>query len=146
MKSMRYYHKTYMNSRVYCIFILTILFLPSLNAHSIREKAGESIQINLKVVDEDGNPIANAEVLIGAHKVAVNSEELGSYSFGVNPGDQVTLSAPGFEKRVSSGKDIIRDQKITLERSDLYREPEDNIPLPYLSVKKRHATGSYNVI
>lgn len=140
---MGFYYKAYQHARFYVI-VLGILLSGSVSADINPSNKAEIITVSLQVVDENGNPIANAEVSVG--EISITVDEKGQVSFKVNSDDPVTFSAPGFDKKIIVGEDISRSTSISLEKSKLPMDPKAIIPLPYLDVDRRHATGSYNVI
>src|SRR5690606_15594018 len=100
--------------------------------------------ITIQVEDEYGNPVSNAQVQIGERYIAVDAK--GLLSFEVNSDENISVSAPGFEEIISSGEEMAKRKKVTLERSELILDQDEMVPLPYMNVNRRHATGSYNVI
>lgn len=124
-----------------CLFISG-----TISAHMTTALSGDPVKITLSLVDGSGKPITNAKVMVGTNAIKAVSNERGFYSFDVNPDDIVTLMAPGFETNVSSGRELIDNSVISLNRSGVFNTPDSDIPLPYTTVNKRHATGSYDVI
>jgi TonB-linked SusC/RagA family outer membrane protein len=114
-----------------------------------QEKPGKkviTISVNLKVTDENGTPVPEAKVVIGEGMIHAYTDENGIYSFKAFPDDFVTISAPGFEKNVSLVQDIIKNSEVKLLKAKLFMTSDDDIPLPYMTQKKRHITGSANIL
>jgi TonB-linked SusC/RagA family outer membrane protein len=142
---MRFFYKKYVNPRL--VVTLVCLFISgTLTANIKSPEAADPVKITVNLVDDSGNPIPNAKVMVGKNVVEAVSLETGVYSFDVSPDDIVTLTAPGFERNVLSGRDLINNNVISLGRAELFNTADGDIPLPYTTVKKRHATGSYDVI
>jgi TonB-linked SusC/RagA family outer membrane protein len=143
---MRFHDKEYQNPRIICVLLLCVFFLGTASAHMETARSVTTVSVSLNVVDETGSPILNALLTTGKGMIHATINETGNYTFQVDPEEIVTISAPGYIKNVSSGQKIIDDTEISLRKADLYMSPEDDVPLPYTTMKKRHATGSYTVI
>src|SRR5690606_13973479 len=145
--TMGFYTRAYAHSRFYLIFLLGILLSGTISANNDRGIAAEIVTVSIQVVDEEGNLIPDAQVKIGENYIAAN--ENGFFFFEVNEMDDdalVTMSAAGFEDKSVSGSEMAGRDSISLERSKLSVIPGELVPLPYLDMERRHATGSYNVI
>ncbi len=62
------------------------------------------------------------------------------------PIEIVTITAPGYEKSVSLVQDLLKDSTVKLVKSKLFMTSDDDVPLPYMTQKKRFVTGSANVL
>jgi TonB-linked SusC/RagA family outer membrane protein len=109
-------------------------------------KTDKTISINLKVIDDRGNPVPQAKVVVGEGMIHAETDANGAYSFMAYPNDFVTISAMGFEKSVNLVQDILLNSSITLNKSKLFMTSDDEIPLPFITEKKRNLTGSTNVL
>jgi TonB-linked SusC/RagA family outer membrane protein len=146
MNIMRYYHKKYLNTSLIIVLLMSLFISGTLSAHMITANSDEAVSVSLNIVDENGNPVPDVKVMINEKIIFAATGEKGSHSFQVNPDDIVTLSAPGFESKISTGQEVIQSGVINLFRAKLFTSPDDDVKMPYMTLKKRHLTGSYNVI
>ena len=124
------------------IFLLCTLLSGSIIAQDKQEKK----IINLKVVDESGAGIPRANVVVGEGMIHIETDENGSLSFNAYSEDFVTISASGYEKYVSLVREINKENTVKLLKSALYMTLDDDVTLPYVTLKKRQTTGSYTVV
>jgi TonB-linked SusC/RagA family outer membrane protein len=118
----------------------------AVSAQRKTEKAARAINLSLSVVDDSGTPVPKAKVVIGEGLIHAMTDANGAYSFMAYPGEIVTITAPGFEKSITLVQDLLKDKEIKLTRSKLFMTSDDDIPLPYMTQKKRYTTGSSNVL
>jgi TonB-linked SusC/RagA family outer membrane protein len=142
---MRFYN-FYRKYRYVGVLLLFVLLTETISAQDKDAKIAKIISVSLKVVDDNGNPIPHAHVVVGEGVIHAETDKNGAYSFNGYPNDFVAISADGYEKSVFLVQDIIKDNTIKLMKSKLFMTSDDNIPLPYVTQKKRHVTGSANVI
>lgn len=142
---MRFHHTKYLNHKIVWIFLLCLFVSGAVNA-SINNLNAESVTVRLNVADKKGNPIPNAKFMVAEALIDATNSKNGIYSFVALANDIVTISATGFEKRISSVQELIKDNMVSLAQSDMLMSLDEDVPLPYMTVKKRFVTGSYNVI
>jgi len=106
----------------------------------------KSINATLKVTDEQGKSIVGASIVIGEGVIHAVSGNNGEFSFQALPSDFVTVSNYGFEKKVVLVSDLEKDNVIVLTKSKPFMTSDDDVPLPFTTLKKRHLTGGYNVL
>lgn len=144
---MRFHHMHYKNNRLtYVITILLVFITSSLVAQTKSEGKPSFVTVALKVVDEAGAPVPDAKVFLGENRIfavtgADGTVEVGGLSF-----DIVTVDAPGFEKNVSFMNNLGSNATVKLIKSKLKMTQEDFIPFPFMSLTKRHITGSSRTI
>ncbi|MCE7043214.1 SusC/RagA family TonB-linked outer membrane protein [Dyadobacter sp. CY312] len=125
--------------------LLLILFVAgSAIAQDKSAKKAQAVKVNLKVTDEQGNPIPKATVVVGEGLIHTETNDNGSIDFNALPEDFITVTSYGYSKKVSLIGDLIEDN-IVLKKAKLYMTPDDEIPMPYMNLLKRKTTGSYNV-
>src|SRR5690554_12473 len=140
---MRIYHKNLSFNIIWLLVFYT--FLPQ----TIQAKdriTNKTVSVQINVVDNTGRAIADARMMIGEEFISAITVDKGSYTVNVSPTDIITVSANGYMNNTLSGQDIINDNTVNLEQLVNLNSPDDNIPLPYMTIKRRNATGSYNVI
>lgn len=145
MKIMKFYYlfRPYSYIGVLLVFVL---LSSEICAQDNSAKTVKVISFSLKVVDEDGSPIPMAEVSVGEGMIYSETDENGASSLKGYLNDYITISASGYEKSIILVQDIINDKTIKLEKSKLFMTSDDDIPLPFSTQKKRHITGSDNII
>lgn len=109
------------------------------------ERKEEPVIVNLKVSGEDGNPLAGVNVVVGEGVLYKLTDQEGKLTFTALPGDFITLSSSGYDKQVILAGDAARMEGIVLKKSGLFLSSEDEVPLPFMSLKKRHITSGSNV-
>jgi len=143
---MRINSKISKSLRFACILVISLSFTIYVSAQRKTEKAARTINISMNVVDDEGNPVPKAKVIIGEGLIHAVTDANGNLSFHAYPSEKVTINAPGFEKSVSLVQDLMGNKVIKLTRSKLMMTSDDDVPLPYNTQKKRHVTGSYQVL
>ncbi len=146
MKIMRFYNIIYRKYRYIGMLLLCVLLAGTINAQKKAETKATPVSVNLKVVDENGAVVSNAQVIVGEGNIHAVTNETGSLSFEAYPDDFVTISMPGYEKNVSLVNQILANSTIKLIKSKLFMTSDDDIPLPFVTLKKRNTSGSSNVI
>ena len=145
---MRFINIIYQKTRFAGLLLLCILLTSvTLNGQAQKEKkARESVNIILKVVDEEGNPVPNVDVVVSEGVIHIKTDESGTVSFKGLPTDYVTISSRTFDKKVSLVTDLLNNSTVTLVKSKIYATSTDNVQLPFTVIKKRHMTGSTTII
>lgn len=127
--------------------LLACLFLAgNLHAQEKNEVKIKSINVSAKVTDQQGNAIPEASVVVGEGFIHTETDENGVVAFKASPEDYVTITSPGYEKKVVVAGDLSHDKTVQLIQAKLYMTSDDIVPLPFLSLKKRQLTGSASVI
>jgi TonB-linked SusC/RagA family outer membrane protein len=142
---MRFNHILLHRIRIFCVLAAVLLA----GTVCAQEKTGKKIialDVSLKVVDDSGNPVPGAKVVVGEGVIHAETDVNGSYSFKAYPDDFVTITATGYEKYVSLVQEIIKNNTIKLVKAKLFMTSDDIVPLPYMTMKKRYLTGGYDVI
>jgi TonB-linked SusC/RagA family outer membrane protein len=129
------------------LFLVSILLTEGINAQiKTTQQKKVTTDVNLKVTDEDGIPIPKAKVVVGEGIIHAETDENGVYSFKAYLDQIVSITVPGYEKITLLVQEVIKDNNIRLKKSKLFMTTDDDIHLPYITVKKRTVTGSYSVI
>lgn len=76
----------------------------------------------------------------------LRADEVGRIVFSVAPRDLVTVSAEGFTPVRALGSALAESSQVTLTPAILLAGENDDIPLPYTTLKKRYSVGSSIVI
>ncbi|MDO9341258.1 MAG: SusC/RagA family TonB-linked outer membrane protein [Bacteroidales bacterium] len=144
---MRFNNILYQKIRFAGLFILVILLSCPVNAQVQKEKKVRQLfDVVLKVVDESGTPIPDAKVVVGEGITHAQTDANGSVSFRGYPEDVVTITALLFEKNVSPVIDLVQSKTVTLIHAKIHMTSDDNVPLPFTTLKRRNLTGPEVVI
>lgn len=140
--------KTYIRYGIILFVLLLIFPAEKLRAQNtttaIKQK---SIVVTLKVTDEKGDAIPRAAITVGEGLIHSQTDKMGAVSLIVKGNSEfVTISSPGYEPQVLLVNELINNQSIKLVRSKLFLTTDDDVPLPFLTIKKRHLTGSTSVL
>lgn len=142
---MRIFDLNYKNIR-FAGLLLLCLFIVGKTMAQDKEVKIKMTNSTLKVTDEKGNAISGASVVVGEGLIHAITDSKGEYSFQAVPNDFVTVSAFGYEKSVILVGDLEASKPIVLVQAKPFMSAADNVPLPFITIKKRHLTGGYNVI
>jgi TonB-linked SusC/RagA family outer membrane protein len=144
---MRFNNILYQKIRFAGLFIIVILISWPVNAQVQKEKKVRQLfDVVLKVVDESGVPILNAKVVVGEGIIHAETDANGSVSFRGYPEDVVTTTALQYEKNVSSVIDLVQSKTVTLKHARIHMTSDDDVPLPFTTLKRRNLTGPEVVI
>ena len=137
----------YVNQPIkYAWIILLIICSGTVLGQETEKKPRQVVNVTLQVVDETGNPIPEASIVIGEGIIHTNTDEKGVVTFSSNPNDYISIHARGFEKYTGTVSVAITQGSITLVRSKLFMTSDDDVELPFITVKKRNITGSTYVL
>lgn len=131
-----------------CLVALLALCLWTQIPASAQNKAKKAkpVSVNLQVTDEQGNPIPNAAIVVGEGNLHAETNQAGIFSFQALPENFVTVSSYGYTKSVSLVGALLNDNVVQLKKSKLFNNPEDEVPLPFMNIKRRKLAGAYSVL
>jgi TonB-linked SusC/RagA family outer membrane protein len=143
---MRFYQISYKKLIFISFSLLCMLFSNESNAQRKAEKKGSTINVNLKVVNESGTVIPNAQVVIGEGLKHTETDKNGNLSIQGTTSEVVTISVSGYEKAATNIAALLTVGTVKLVKSKLFGTSEDVVSLPFMETKKRSLTGSSTVI
>lgn len=148
MKNMKFTEIIFQKLLVVIVASLSLLFSGAVYGQQDSDDPAkkDTVGVKLVVVDPNGNPISNVQVIVGEGVLHTQTEADGVAYFPASSSEIVTLSAAGYNKEVVSVDQIMRDKTIQLKEAKLFLSDRDNVALPFMTVKKRSLTGSENVI
>jgi TonB-linked SusC/RagA family outer membrane protein len=157
MKIMRFHHIIFQKFRFIGVLMLCLLFLGTVQAQKQKtanptpKRAANNNKVRatsiiLKVVDENGKPMPDAQVVVGEGAIHAVTNAQGMLTFQAFPTDFVTISASGFENTVALVQDIIVEKTVKMSQAKLYMTSADNVPLPFMTVKRRNLTSGSTVL
>lgn len=134
----------------YGLLLLLLLFLSTSNLvaqNKTEGKKSKALVVTLKVTDENSVAIPQAEIILGEGMVHTETDQTGSVTLTVpNDKEFVSISSKGYEPQTLLISDLIFIPSVKLVKSKLFMTTDDDVPLPYLTMKKRHLTGSTSVL
>ena len=139
---MRLNNSIYEKLRFAGLLLLCLLIGAPLNAQAQKEKkVRQSVDVTMKVVDQSGNPVPGAQVVIGEGITHAETSPDGTVAFRAYPEEFVTISSPSFEKNVTVVMTVMQNNTVSLVKSKLFMTSKDVLSLPFTPLKKRHITG-----
>ncbi len=103
------------------------------------------VDVAFKLVDKQGKPIQNAEVIVGEGASFAETDKLGDVSLTLNPSSVITIKQPGYEISTINVEDIVGGV-VELNSTPTLASYADVVTLPYTQTTKRASTGDYIVI
>ncbi len=142
---MRFAQFKYQTIRIAGLFSLCICLAFPVKSQNAEGKE-KPVVVNLKVSGEDGNPLPGVSVVVGEGILYDVTGQDGKLTFMALPGDFVTISFIGYEKQVIRAGEVANKEGIVLKKPGFYLSSDDEVPLPFMSMKKRHITSGSNVL
>ena len=136
------FHNILLKYRTIGLVVLCFMLAGSLSAQDNTEKKAETISVSLKVTDENGNALPKAQIVVGEGLIHAETDENGVFSFKGFPDDFVSVTSAGYDKSVVLVQDLITEKTIKLVKSKLQMTAGDDVPLPFMSIKKRNLTSA----
>ena len=146
MKIMQIYHTLFQKYRFIGTLLIFILLAGTTLAQENEKVKAKPVSLIMKVINEDGDAIAKANVVVGEGVIHTETDENGSCSIVGFPEDFVSVTAFGFEKSITFISQLLEDEVVKLEKAKLFMTSDDVVELPFMSVKKRKLSGSAFVI
>jgi len=126
-----------------------MLFLPAmyLTAQTKSESRKQKTSVvTLKVTNENGEAFPGVAIVLGEGLVHTETDAAGSVTLTINSDREfVTVTSPGYESQVLLVSELTVTPSVQLVKSKLFMTADDNVSLPYMTMKKRHLTGSTSV-
>ncbi|WP_295936950.1 SusC/RagA family TonB-linked outer membrane protein [uncultured Alistipes sp.] len=111
-----------------------------------RKTKPAKVDVSVTIVDSGGEVVPHAEVTVGEGLLHLTADEHGRVSFAAQPRDMVSVQKPGYKANHVLAAALVESDNITLSPEILLASDDDDIPLPYTSIKKRYSVGSTIVI
>jgi TonB-linked SusC/RagA family outer membrane protein len=128
------------------LLLIALLSLPVDAQVKKEKKTRQLFDVVLKIVDETGTPVDDANVVIGEGITHAETDASGSVSFQGYADDVVTITSPRFEKNITVVIDVLQNTTITLLKAKVGMTMNDVVPLPFNSLYKRAHSGPEIVI
>ncbi len=146
MEIMKFQYLLFQKFRFIGVFLICLLFLGTVQAQKKANKKLKVSSITLKVTDENGNPMPEAQIVVGEGIIHAQTDAKGGLTFQAFPNDFVTISSKGYENATVLVETILTNNQVKLVKSKLFMSTADDVPLPFTTLKRRQATGSSTVI
>ena len=143
---MRFIKILFLKHRYIALLLLCVFLTGVIRAQEKAQGKGKMVTVKLMVVDEESTPVSKAKVVVGEGVIHAETDNIGSLTINAYPSDFVTISATGYERSVLLVQDIMKEGTVKLTKSKLFMSFDDNVSLPYMTLKKRTLTGSYQVL
>ena len=143
---MRFYNLSYQKIKFIGLLLFCISLMVNAQAQNKTEQKAKFIEASINVADNDGNALPKAQVVVGEGIIHTITDANGFVSFNAKPEDFVTISFPGYEKKVMLVSELLADNKVTLYKAKLNMTSDDVVQLPFMALKKRQITGSSTVL
>ena len=130
------------------IAFMLLLLQPAsyLNAQDRPARRQISTVVTLKVTDENGVNFPGVGIVLGEGLVHAETDNNGIVVLTLNNDQEfVTITKPGYEPQVLLVSDLTMTPSVQMVKSKLYMTTDDVVNLPYMTLKKRHLTGSTSV-
>ena len=125
--------------------VLSFGLSAEVNCQDLNEKKSEPVSISLVVTDEQGSPVENANVRTTGIDWGFTGAD-GKIILNTRIEDFVTITRTGYADYDASVGQLTSDPVIRLKAQGLYLNSEDEIPLPFMTVKRRYSTSSATVL
>jgi len=103
-------------------------------------------QFEFTVTDEESNPLSGVQIAVADGFFNLVTDEFGVAKLKADAGDFLTIKLAGYEIKFISLAKILENNLIVLKKSKLFISSEDNVPLPFNSIKKRNISSSAKVL
>ncbi len=134
------------NKYIYKIAFVALIALFASNTNAQSKKNATRVPIEFQLVDEKGNPIKNAEIVVGEGSQHLDVDKNGFISFKMDKTESVSIAVNGFEPKSINYTALSTTKKVTLQKSLALASASDVVYLPYSQTTKRAQTGGNIVI
>ncbi len=120
--------------------LLSLVILLNINVH-----AQDNSKL-VKVMDENGNPVTGAMVIIGEGGKPLYTNANGEFSIRGDSLAPVLVKAMGFESQLINEREIIALETITLLKAPFQMGEKDMVSLPFRVLSRRRIPGAVSVL
>lgn len=146
--------KTMFKNKNIGLFSLLFIFMTiSINAgyaqnqENKKARKANMIEISATVVNEQGEIIRNAEVIVGEGTTTFYTNALGEFHAKMKPGTKFIIEARGYETKILDATEKLGGSQIVLSNVPLFSGEKDIIALPgNIITHKRYNTGAVSKI
>ena len=124
------------------ILYALILSVCPLSAFAQKKAAAEQAAIRFTVVDDAGNPLPGAGIVVGEALGRYTADTEGRVSVNCAMSDNVRVSMDGYKSVTIRASVLVDSDSVVLVPDILFAGDTDDIVLPYSTIKKRFSLGS----
>ncbi|MBC8005887.1 MAG: TonB-dependent receptor plug domain-containing protein, partial [Verrucomicrobia bacterium] len=136
----------YLKFRYIVLLLLCMLLSVSIIAQEDAEKKKKATQVTIRVTDENGSPIPNAQVVVGEGIIHAQTDANGTFTFKGVADDFVSVVTAGYDQSTLLVEQLLTDNLIKLKKSKMQMNSVDDVPLPFVTKKKRYVTGNTSTL
>jgi len=104
------------------------------------------VDVKLTLVDSTGVPVQGAQVFIDEGKTILISNESGVVSGKSFKDDAILIKAKGYKSIVLQAAKLPSDRKVLMKKLPFLMTEDDDVNLPFGTLKKKLVTGAVSVI
>ena len=138
--------KTKYISVAFFTMLMAIFFMPATFAQSNNVREGSTSKLNAIVVDESGQPVANALVAVGEGIALVKTDSNGEFTIVAPKNCMLTISADNLETACLNSNLITQGKKIVLVKKPAGLSEKDLVEMPFRKMYKREIVGAVSTV
>lgn len=131
------------------ILFALMLILPAMNLNAQKKSEARKQKtsvVTLKVTNENSEAFPGVAIILGEGLVHTETDATGTVVLTIHSeSEYVTITSPGYEPQVLLFSDLTATPSVQMVKSKMFMTTSDDVNLPYLTMKKRHLTGSTSV-
>ncbi|MFT3752618.1 MAG: SusC/RagA family TonB-linked outer membrane protein [Paludibacter sp.] len=124
---------------------MLIILTSALIAQNNKNKGAKQL-FKITVTDENDKVLPNTQVVIGEGEKYLLTDSQGNVTFEAGVNDYLKFTVPGHEEVVVIAQKMLGKASLKLQTLKLFTSDKDQVPLPFVDLKKRNITGSTIVI
>ena len=128
----------------YHIILAFLSVITLFNPNTVYAQKEKLITVESVVVNEDGNPVVNAQVFGG--KALTKTDVNGNFTFKVEPDNKIIVEAEGYESITLSLGEVKNRTKIDLKKSKFKYESNEKVNLGFRTAFKGDVVGAVSTV
>lgn len=138
--------KTKYISVTFFTLLMAIFLMPATFAQNVNIPEDSTSKLKAIVVDESGQPIANALITVGEGVAMFESDINGEFTVDVRAGSVLSVSADNFESTLIDSRSIVNGKKIVLIKKPIGLSQKDQVEMPFRKMYKRDIVGAVSAV
>lgn len=123
-----------------------ILSLIGIALSQIAWAQAEQLNVKGKLVDQDGQPIVGATILVQEKTTGVTTNADGKFSIEISGNDRLVFKMQGYNTQYKAALDIKETEPIVLIKSLIDAGDNDDVYIPFGIRKKREVTATITTV
>lgn len=103
-------------------------------------------QIKITVTGEENTPLQGVRVVVGNGVTEVLTDDLGVARLNASIDDFLMLKVAGYEVSYLSVGKVLENSRVTLKKTKLFKGTNDDVPLPFTTIKRRNLTSGSTLL